>query len=239
MRNHVIKRRKLYHEVVDRLLTQIGTGDFPPGSLLPSERALTKMYGTGRPAIREALHSLQRMGMISIRHGTGARVQTLTAGSVIAQIADIAHFLVSSTPAMLDQLKHSRWKFESAMVREAATLATDNDIERLRIALEAQAAASAADFSQADTEFHVAITAISRNPIYLGLCEVLFDLLKRFYLNRNPTMAARRKTLAEHRQILDRIAARDPEGAARALNAHLERAQKLYSHRAERRKTAL
>jgi DNA-binding FadR family transcriptional regulator len=239
MQTQGISRRKLYHEVVDRLLAGIRAGTYAPGSLLPSERALMKMFGIGRPAIREALHSLQRMSVISIRHGTGARVQTLTAGSVIAQIADIAQFLISSTPQMLDHLMRARFAFEVAMVREAATLATDAGIEELRIALEAQAAASAADFSQADTAFHVAIAALSRNPIYLGLSEVMFDLLKRFYLNRNPTVAARRKTLAEHRHIFERIAARDSEGAASAMKAHLERAQKLYSHRAERRKPAL
>jgi DNA-binding FadR family transcriptional regulator len=236
MATQEIKRRKLHHEVVDRLLAGIRAGNHPPGSLLPSERALMEMFGIGRPAIREALHSLQHMGVISIRHGAGARVQALTAGCVIAQIADIAHFLISSTPRMLDHLKRARLAFEVAMVRDAATLATDAGIEELRVALEAQAAASAANFSRADTAFHVAIAAISRNPIYLGLCEVIFDLLKRFYLNRETTLAARHKTLAEHRRIFERIAARDPEGAVQALIGHLERAQKLYSQHAERRK---
>src|SRR3990172_2997156 len=235
MQTGKIRRRKLYHEVADRLLAEIHAGNHSPGSLLPSERALQETFGTGRPAIREALHSLERMGVISIRHGKGARVQALTPGSVIAQIADIAHFLICSTPRMLDHLKRARLAFEVAMVRDAATLATDADIERLRIALEAQAAADAADFSRADTAFHVAIAAISRNPIYHGLCEVIFDLLKRFYLIRKPVVAARRKTLAEHRHIFERIAARDAEGAANAMNAHLERAQEHYAYRAERR----
>jgi DNA-binding FadR family transcriptional regulator len=236
VQNQEIKRRKLYHEVIDRLLVQIGAGDFPPGSQLPSERALMTIFGTGRPAIREALHSLQRMGVISIRHGERTRVQALTAASVIAQIADIAHFLICSTPQMLDHLKRARLAFEGAMVREAATLATDADIEELRMALEAYVAANAANLREQDTAFHLAITTISRNPIYIGLCEVMFDLLERFYLIRKPAVAARRMTVVEHRRIFECIAARDAEGAAKAMKAHLERAQKLYSHRAERRK---
>jgi DNA-binding FadR family transcriptional regulator len=236
MTPQTISRRKLHHELVDRLLARIGAGEYPSESLLPSERALMGLFGVGRPAVREALHSLQRMGLISIRHGEGARVQVLTAGSVIAQVADIAHFLICSTPQMLDHLKRARMAFETAMVREAATLATDADIEALRMALEAQAAADAKNFRKQDTAFHVAITAISRNPIYLGLCEVMFDLLERFYLIRKLTTGARRIRLVEHRRILERIVARDAEGAAKAMKAHLERAQKLYSLRAERRK---
>jgi DNA-binding FadR family transcriptional regulator len=230
-----IRRRKLHHEVADRLLSEIRAGNHPPGSLLPSERALMEMFGIGRPAIREALQGLERMRVISIRHGEGARVQTLSAESVISQIAEIAHFLISSAPQMLEHLKRARLAFEVALARDAAMLATDADIERLRCALEAQAAANAADFSRVDTAFHLVMATISRNPIYLGLSEAMFDLLQRFFLNRNPTIAARRKTLDEHREIFERIAARDAEGAARAMNAHLQRVQDLYSHRAERR----
>jgi DNA-binding FadR family transcriptional regulator len=231
-----INRRKLYHEVVDRLLAGIRAGDYPPGSRLPSERALMGMFGVGRPAVREALHSLQRMGLISIRHGERSRVEALTAGRVIAQIADIAHFLICSTPQMLDHLKQSRLAFEVAMVREAATLATDADIEELRMAFESYAAGDATNLRKRDTAFHLAIAAISRNPIYLGLCKVMFDLLERFYLIGKRTVAARRIALVEHRRIFERIAARDVRGAAEAMSAHLERAQELYSHRAERGK---
>lgn len=236
MRNQEIKRRKLYHEVVDRLLAQISAGDFPPGSQLPSERALMKIFGTGRPSVREALHSLQRMGVISIRHGERTRVEALTAGRVISQIGDIAHFLICSMPQMLDHLKRARLAFEIAMVREAATLATDADIEKLRQALEAHKPAGANDFHRKDIAFHVEIIAIARNPIYEGLSQVMFDLLERFYLNRKLAVAARRTTLVEHRRIFEQIAARDAAGAAKTMKAHLERAQKLYSQRAERRK---
>jgi DNA-binding FadR family transcriptional regulator len=236
MASPAIRRRKLYHEVVDRLLAQIGAGEFLPGSQLPSERALMEMFGTGRSAIREALHSLQRMGVISIRHGERARVEALTAGRVISQIGDIAHFLICSTPQILDHLKRARIAFETAMARDAATLATDADIEKLRQALETHKPAAASDFHRKDIAFHVEIIAIARNPIYEGLAQVMFDLLERFYLNRKLAVVARRITLVEHRRIFERIAARDAAGAAKAMKAHLERAQKLYSQRAERRK---
>ena len=46
-----IARRKLSHEVLDWLLGRIRAGDFPVGSLLPSERELMQLYGVGRPAV--------------------------------------------------------------------------------------------------------------------------------------------------------------------------------------------
>ncbi|MDZ7919532.1 MAG: GntR family transcriptional regulator [Rhodoferax sp.] len=55
-----IQRRKLYQDVLDRLLERIRNGEIPPGEQLPSERELMDTYQVGRPAIREALQSLER-----------------------------------------------------------------------------------------------------------------------------------------------------------------------------------
>jgi len=62
-----IQRRKLSHQIEERLLAQIQAGDVMPGDSLPSERELMALYGVGRPAIREAMQNLERMGLIEIR----------------------------------------------------------------------------------------------------------------------------------------------------------------------------
>ena len=64
-----IQRRKLSDSVQDRVLSMIKSGDLAPGSPLPSERELMSSFAVGRPAIREALQNLQRMGLVEIRHG--------------------------------------------------------------------------------------------------------------------------------------------------------------------------
>ena len=64
-----IQRRKLYQEVLDRLLERIRSGEIPPGAHLPSERELMEFYGVGRPAVREALQALERSGIVEITHG--------------------------------------------------------------------------------------------------------------------------------------------------------------------------
>ena len=69
-----IPRRKLYQEVVDRLMQRIQGGEIRPGDQLPPERELMDYYGVGRPAIREALQALERSGIVEISHGERARV---------------------------------------------------------------------------------------------------------------------------------------------------------------------
>lgn len=56
-----IPRRKLAHEVRDRLTELISADGMVPGDALPSERELMRHFGVGRPAVREALQSLVRV----------------------------------------------------------------------------------------------------------------------------------------------------------------------------------
>src|SRR5215468_10557911 len=93
-----IPRRKLYQEVLDRLLERIRGGEIPPGAHLPSERELMETYGVGRPAVREALQALERSGIVEIAHGERARVVVSTADRLVAQIAGGAMHLLRTQP---------------------------------------------------------------------------------------------------------------------------------------------
>ena len=73
-----IRRRKLYEEVVVRLEAMIHEGELNPGDLLPSERELMLHFGVGRPAIREALFALHRMGLVIVANGERPRVSSPT-----------------------------------------------------------------------------------------------------------------------------------------------------------------
>lgn len=223
-----IQRRKLSREVLDRLLDRIRSGEWAPGAQLPSERALMEAFGVGRPAIREALQALERMGLIAITHGERARVLPVSAERVIAQVAEIGHHLLASSSETLEHLKEARLFFEVGMVRIAAERATRADVERLRSALDAHAAASPDEFLGRDMAFHRAIASISANPIYVALSQAVFEWLGRFHIELVRAPGAERLTIAEHRRIFERIAARDPDGAAKAMTAHLTRANKLY-----------
>jgi DNA-binding FadR family transcriptional regulator len=225
-----IARRKLYREVLDRLLSRIRAGEFPAGTWLPSERELMQTYGVGRPAVREALQSLERMGLLAIVHGEGARVLPLTAESIIDQISDTALHLLSGSRDLLDNLQDARMMFESVLVRHAAEHATRADIETLREALAVHRASidDPQHFFETDMAFHRAIASVSRNPILVAVSQAMLQWLEKFHQESVRAPGAERATLAEHGRIFDRIAARDPEGAAKVIARHLSRVRKRY-----------
>ena len=68
-----IRRRKLYEEVAARIEAKIRAGGYEAGDSMPAEREIMERFGVGRSTVREALLSLEKMGLIAIRSGERAR----------------------------------------------------------------------------------------------------------------------------------------------------------------------
>lgn len=227
-----IVRRKLSHDVFERLLEGISTGEFPRGSLLPSERVLMERFQVGRPAIREALQDLQRMGLVVITHGEGARLVEPTAQSVLDQIAVTVHHVLASSQN-LAHLKDARNFFEVGMTRLAAARASEEDVAELT-AIIGRMEASTSDFQtfmKYDMAFHRRIAEITANPIFVAVSEALLQWLSKYHVGELRKIGREARTLDEHRHIVERIAAHDVEGAAAAMLQHQTRAADLYRPR--------
>jgi GntR family transcriptional regulator, sialic acid-inducible nan operon repressor len=225
-----IVRRKLSDEVFDRLERLITSGELQPGDEMPSERVLMERFGVGRPAIREAMQSLANKGLVSISHGERAKVLKLTAQSIFRQVDLTAKIMLSQSADSLEHLKSARIFFERGMAREAAQRAKPADIDALRGIIDHQRASlgHAEEFISADMKFHTRIAQISGNPIYVGVSEAMLAWLKEYHTEMLIWTGKEKYTLAEHEEILERLAANDADGAEAAVLKHLERSRSLY-----------
>ncbi len=223
-------RQKRSDEIRERLLERIKRGELAPGDPLPSERELMSLYGVGRPAIREALQSLQRMSLLEIHHGRRARVAAPSVTRMVDQVGESMRMFLANSPASLEQLKEARLVFEMEMARIAARKHSASDIVRLRRLLQSQTDAQndLEKFVACDGDFHREIAAIGGNPIFTALSEAIFKWLAATYRGAVSVPGLEKLTLHEHAQILEAIAAGTPDGAARTMADHLTRANELY-----------
>jgi GntR family transcriptional regulator, sialic acid-inducible nan operon repressor len=218
-----IRRRKLSEEAAFRLEAMIRDGTFPPGTMLPPERELMKVFSVGRASIREALFALSRMGLVELRNGERARVTTPTPQTLISELAGAArHFL--SQPNGGAWFQEARGLFEIGIARIAAERASDDEIALLKHALDANTAArgDACRFERTDVAFHYSLAAITGNPIFTAVHDALVEWLtsQRTLTLRVP--GAETCAHASHCRIFDAVAARDPHAAAKAMQQHLE-----------------
>jgi DNA-binding FadR family transcriptional regulator len=225
-----IQKRKLYQDVVERLMQRIQAGEIRPGDQLPPERELMDVYGVGRPAVREALQALERSGIVEISHGERAKVVVPTARDLIAQIASGTRHLLQSQPDMLDHLKEARLFLEVGTARMAAQKAEPQDVEALRARIEEQRAAltQMERFLACDMAFHREIARISGNPIFPAVIEAVFQWAGDYYQPLVRAPGAEQLTLEEHTRLVDAIAAHDADAAEAAVRAHVTRSNELY-----------
>ncbi|WP_339321697.1 PLP-dependent aminotransferase family protein [Paenibacillus sp. FSL W8-0194] len=74
--------KPLYEQIADHLEQRISYGEFPPGSLLPSERKLAEQLRVNRSTVILAFGELRSMGIIESRPGSGTRVSKFKWGAV-------------------------------------------------------------------------------------------------------------------------------------------------------------
>lgn len=219
----LIDRRKLFEQVAAHLERDILSGKLKPGERLPPERELQAQFGVGRPAIREALITLQRSGLIEIGNGAPARVAQPSVRDVVTGLMPAVHQVIANAEGQ-KQLQGVRLFVEVGFVRNAALNATAEDLERLRAALKAnkEAIGDAEAFARTDIAFHRIFAEIMRNSAFLVLHDAMSDWLRE---QRRIALLEKDEDKAGHRahvKIYEAVAARDPDAAEKAMRDHLE-----------------
>jgi DNA-binding GntR family transcriptional regulator len=64
-----------YAQIIAALQERMESGEYPPGSLLPSEHQLSSEFGTARPTVVRALRELRQSGWIETEQGKGSFVR--------------------------------------------------------------------------------------------------------------------------------------------------------------------
>jgi len=235
MTRYKVERKTLSEQVAELLEKDILEGRLREDDQLPAERELMEQFGVGRPAVREALFYLQRLGLIAINSGTRARVIRPTAEAVMARLSGVTRQLLAQSEGQ-QYFQEARAMFEISLARYAATNASREDIDNLHRALgeNRQALGDEARFKRSDNDFHGVLASIARNPIFNAVHEALSEWLddrRAQVLQRDGEDHA---ALQAHAEIVEAIASGDPDAAERAMRRHLDRHYGTYRQLKER-----
>lgn len=211
--------RTLADQVADLLIKTILDEKLQPGDALPSERELGDQFGVSRTVIREAVRSLTARGLIDAGTGRRLRVATVNASTVTESMG----LYLRAGSIDFDRIHEVRKLLEVQIAGLSAERASDAEIENMKTTFEKMANEKkdmdlAAEY---DLEFHRSIAVGTGNEFYLLLLDSIGEGLLE--IRRERLRAGGYKTaLREHRVLLERIRARDPEGARQAMADHLD-----------------
>lgn len=218
-----IPRNKIYQAVAKQLERHI-TDQLKPGDLLPPERQLVQMLGVSRGSVRDAIRSLEIMGLLEPRQGVGTVVCTPGA-SPANPLADA--FL--DKRELVAELIDVRKMIEPHLARRAARHATRDEIAEMEDVLARQQSkvSHGEPAVEEDAEFHYNIALASNNSAILKLVDVLMDLLRETRQHSLQERGRQQKSLAGHRRILSALKRHDPVAAEQAMRRHLQEIENI------------
>jgi GntR family transcriptional regulator, transcriptional repressor for pyruvate dehydrogenase complex len=215
----VAREPRLSDKVAEMMLETILSRKLQVGERLPSERELGEQFNVSRTVVREAVRALVAKGVIEVRSGSGLRVAAVNA----AAVSESMSLYLRGATLDFERVHEVRALLEVHIAGVAAERATEEDIAKLRgvherMKREADDVESAA---RDDLEFHRMIALATQNDLYLLLMDSIGSALidiRRENLGSGSTPT----TIGQHQAVLERITAHDPEGARKAMSAHLE-----------------
>ncbi|MDB5707539.1 MAG: FadR family transcriptional regulator [Sphingomonas bacterium] len=222
--------RNLTYGLLDSLGRAIVTGHYHEKTF-PTEAELAKQHGVSRSVTREAVKMLTAKGLLSARPRQGTVIQPAASWNLFD--TDVLSWLLERKFS-LDLLKHFN-QLRVAIEPEAAALAAEfgsaADLRRISEGLGRMEAAERGhgDALDADIAFHVAVLRASGNPFYAQFRDVVATALRTSirFTNR---VKGRTASVAEHAAVRDAIAVRDAEGARAAMRHLITEVFELIEH---------
>lgn len=211
----------MYLKIVNHIENEIINGHIGKGDKLPTERKMAENLGVSRASVREAIKTLEAMGIIVSIQGSGNYITDQPEESIDRAFCT----LFALNNGTLDNLMQLRIVLECEAFKDIIKYASNEDIEHL---------VAAADYNyfddsienqtSYDRNFHHSIVEQSQNTLirYLyNTLSALFDVYRSHVLaatlQRNDNITTRN----DHFEIVSALKAKNLDAASLALQKHL------------------
>jgi GntR family transcriptional repressor for pyruvate dehydrogenase complex len=199
----------------------IASGELPPGAKLPPEQQLAAELGLSRGLMREAVKALVVARVLEIRRGDGTYVTTLEPRVLLEGLGSAVELLQGDT---LLELTEVRRLFEPVATGLAATRISADELAGVAGHLDAMHAArdDVELLNKHDVAFHQAVVSATGNQTLASLLEGISGRTVRARVWRGMADGnVTDRTLAQHQEIYDALAAGDAALAQAAALIHV------------------
>ncbi|MEM5538466.1 FadR/GntR family transcriptional regulator [Olleya sp. AS48] len=205
--------------IIANIRDLINKKNLEPGDKLPAERMLSEMFEVSRSSVREAIQKLEFYGLLKSIPQSGTFVANIGVIALNGMIEDILRLEDPDFKSLVE----TRILLELKTVRLAALRRTDEDLEKMKSALDAykNKVINKEDAVQEDLLFHLAIARASRNStmntfMLIITPEIITNFEKYHVCDKNLSETA----IKEHELIFEAIKNQDPIEAKQAMKNH-------------------
>lgn len=222
-----IKNTKVYEQVVDQIKKMIADGTLKRGDRLPSERELVEQLRISRTSIREALRSLEIIGLVECKQGEGNFIRESFANSLFEPLSVMFMLEESSMEEVLELRKIIEVEtaaLAAKRINDEQLHYLENLIKEFRLTEDEEVTA------RMDKDFHYEIAKASGNFLILNILNTVSSLIDSFIKDARGKILVEEKNksilISQHECIYKCLINHDSDKASNAMREHLDFANK-------------
>ncbi len=214
-----LPRERLIDRATEAIKDYIVGKSLQSNDRLPSEAELAHRLGVSRNVVRQAIASLEAVGIVRTEHGRGSFIAEPGSGSKALQHLT---FWLDVGRLDLPTYLETRLIFDTGVLELAMARATDDDLDRLSSLVEAMAGAEDGDARRQHDAFHLALLEATRNPLLSSLGIILYRFFWELAASAPHVPFAQPVDLAAgHRALVDGLRVKDQSRISDLAAAHL------------------
>ncbi len=218
-----IKTGNLTTTVQEQIKTYIAESGLKPGSILPTEKVLEEQLGISRTSIREALRSLEALGIVETRHGVGRFLREFNFDAIL----DSLSFNIQVNVKDFRQMINVRIALESTFLKWVTPEMTDDDIQDLyeilyRMENEVQHDLADEDLIRVHTEFHLKLYEKAQNELLDHLIRLFATMQRTLTFFRKYRTSDKAEFIDLHRSLIVALESRDIPLVEKTLVDHFK-----------------
>lgn len=217
-----IKNIKVYEQVIEQIKDMIADGILKKGDKLPSERDLTTQLGVSRASIREAIRSLEIIGIVESRQGEGNFIRNSFQDTLFEPL---------SIMFMLNGCKLKEiFELRKVIEIETAALAAENVTEyelndMLDLINKMKNSENEDERVIYDSKFHYKIAEASRNLLIVNILNTVSTLMDSFIKDARKIIINNKHKDDidfQHEQVWNALSNHNPAEASECMRKHME-----------------
>lgn len=217
------KSTKVYEEVVERIKNMVENGELKMGEKLPTERAMAEELNVSRASIREAIRSLEVIGLVECKQGAGNYIRKDFSEILLEPLSMM--FMLKQGSAM--DIYELREVLELSTIMLSAKRIGKEDLEKLKNLIKMFKESDIESNNVIiDKEFHYTIVRAANNQLITNLLNVVSQLMDKFItdLRKNILESSenKEKLLELHEKIYFALEEKDDYKAYTALKDHFK-----------------
>jgi GntR family transcriptional repressor for pyruvate dehydrogenase complex len=209
---------RAYVKVIQYIRQLLLNNELRLGDKLPTERELSEILELSRNSIREALRTMENMGMIESHQGSG----NYLVGNMGKSFTDSLSMMILMKRVDYLEISQLRRGIEIQALSLAMNNITEDSLVKLEMIINKMNQCTQKQSAALDKEFHYSIVAASKNELIISIMQALSDICEQFidYILNQTLKDKKIELMNVHRKILRSMVQKDLTMGIDAINEH-------------------